>query len=230
MENEKNMSEKDSLNLIAGMIQQAKAGYYHDSGIGAILWGSVVSIAGFMTFLQLHFNWPIAFDWWLLTFFALFPQIIISRKERKKMVVRTHVGVALDTVWVIFGVSIFAIILYLNIAPLMAEKFLSESGFVLLKKNIETGAFTDYSFRWGFSPGSLFLLLYALPTMVTGVVKKFRPMIFGAVVTYLFFITSLFTQNPMDQLMMGTAGLINWLIPGLILNRKYKAARNQVHV
>lgn len=107
---EEKFSEKESLRLITEMIHQAKAGYYHDSGLGAILWGTVVGIAGFMSFLQLYFDWSWNFDWWLLAFFAIIPQIFISINESKKKEVRTYVGKALDIVWVIFGISIFAII------------------------------------------------------------------------------------------------------------------------
>jgi hypothetical protein len=230
MENDKSFTEKDSLRLITEMIHQAKAGYFHDSGAGAILWGSVVSFAGFMTFLQLHFDWKIDFDWWLLTFFALIPQVILSMQERKKKLVRTHVGLVLDTVWIIFGVSIFAIILYINIVPLMAGRFMEEAGFTLLKKDLTTGVLSDFEFRWAFSPGSLFLLIYALPTMLTGLVKKFRPMVIGAGITYLLFIVSLFTENPIDQLMMGISGLINWLIPGLILRKRYRSMQKDTNV
>jgi hypothetical protein len=66
--------------------------------------------------------------------------------------------------------------------------------------------------------------------MVTGVVQKFRPMIYGAIVTYIFFVLSLYTRNPVDQLLMGVSGLINWLIPGLILRKRYLKAENPKHV
>jgi hypothetical protein len=221
MESEKNFSEKESLRIITEMIAEAKGGYFHDSGIGAILWGAVVGFAGFMTFLSLQFDWQFEFDWWILTFLALIPQAIISYKERKKKVVKTQIGLALDTVWVIFGISIFAIITYSNVTPVVTEKFLEDAGYVLMKKDLETGSITEYHLLWAFSPGSLLLLTFAMPTMVTGVVKKFRPMILGAIITYLFFVISLFTKNPIDQLLMGISGVINWLLPGLILRSKY---------
>lgn len=229
MENKTDFSERDSLRLIADTIQQAKAGYYHDSGIGAMLWGSVVSFAGFMTFLQLQLGWKIDFDWWLLALIALVPQFIISRREKRNRVVQTHLGNALDKVWLIFGVSIFAVVFYINIAPTVSNQFLAESGYALLKKNLTTGEVTDYQLQ-GISVGSLLLIVYAMPTMVTGLVRKFKPMIIGGVVTYLLFIASLFTNSPIDQLLMGISGLVNWLIPGLILNKRYKEARNKANV
>jgi len=230
MEAENKFSEADSLRLIAATIQEAKGGYYHDSGIGAIFWGTVISIAGLMTFLTLQFKWDNDFDWWLLALFALVPQIFISIREGNQKVVKTHVGRALDMVWILFGFSIFAIIFYMNFSPVMHMRFLAEDGTALLAKDLATGETRDYSMSVAPSPGSLLLLLYAFPTMVTGVVQKFRPMIVGAIITYVFFVISIYTRNPVDQLLMGISGLLNWLVPGLILRKRYLKAQKLLHV
>ena len=230
MDQEKSLSEKESLKIITDMIAQAKGGYYHDSGIGAILWGSVVGLAGFMTFFQLYFNWSWTFDWWLLALFALVPQFFITLRERKNNIVKTHVGLALDTVWIIFGISIFAILFYMHRAPPMANVFMLEDGYALLRRHVDSGEITPFSLSIAPSSGSLLLLIYALPTMVTGVVKKYWPMIIGALITYVFFVISLYTRNPIDQLLMGVSGLVNWLIPGLMLRAKYNQSRKTGNV
>jgi hypothetical protein len=56
MDAENKLSEAESLRLIAATIQEAKGGYYHDSGIGSIFWGAVISFAGLMTFLTFSLN------------------------------------------------------------------------------------------------------------------------------------------------------------------------------
>ncbi len=230
MEAEKNFSEKDSLKLIAEMIAQAKAGYYHDSGVGALLWGTVVSIAGFLTFFDLYFQWNTGFDWWLLALFAIIPQVYISYRERKAKLVQTHVGRALDVVWAAFGISIFAVIFYMHQAPATSMQFLLEDGFTLAKQNLDTGETEPFQLSTAPSPGSLLLLMYAFPTIVTGVAQKFKPMVFGALLTYLLFVVSLYTRSSVDNLFMGVAGLVNWLIPGLLLNAKYKKSKKGSHV
>lgn len=230
MDAENKLSEAESLRLIAATIKEAKGGYYHDSGIGSIFWGAVISFAGLMTFFNLQFKWEIDFDWWLLALVALVPQIFISLREGKQKVVKTHVGRALDMVWILFGFSIFAIIFYFNMSAQNFMKFMAENGTALLSKNLATGEISNYTLSVAPSPGSLLLLLYAFPTMVTGVVQKFRPMIFGAIITYVFFIISLYTRNPADQLLMGISGLLNWLIPGLILRNRYLKAEKLQHV
>jgi len=68
---------------------------------------------------------------------------------------------------------------------------------------------------------SLLILVYALPTLVTGVVKKFRPMLYGAIIAYVLFVVSCFTANKYDLLFSAVVAIICWLIPGLILRRRY---------
>ena len=65
-EAEKILTEKESLELISQMINKAKNSY-HDSGIGPILWGSVIALCSLVTFLQIRFDFPLPFDIWYLT-------------------------------------------------------------------------------------------------------------------------------------------------------------------
>jgi len=89
-----------------------------------------------------------------------------------------------------------------------------------LQKNIATGEVKDYHF---FIPSlsSVYLIIYAFPTIATGLINKFKPMIWGAVVCYALFFISLYTSFKYDMLMLGLAGIANWLIPGLILRDRY---------
>ena len=54
-EQEKVLTEKESLELISQMINKAKNSY-HDSGIGPILWGSVIALCSLVTFFQIRFG------------------------------------------------------------------------------------------------------------------------------------------------------------------------------
>ena len=46
---EKQLNEKESLELIATMINKAKDSYY-DTGIGCIMWGAVIAICSIVKF------------------------------------------------------------------------------------------------------------------------------------------------------------------------------------
>ncbi len=81
----KKMTEQESLNLITNMIQKAK-GSYHDTGIGPLLWGTVVSIASFVSYFERIYHFRLPFDIWLIVLAAIIPQIVISIREKNQSV------------------------------------------------------------------------------------------------------------------------------------------------
>jgi hypothetical protein len=219
---EKKMTEQESLRLITEMIQKARGGRFHEGGEGAILWGSVVGLAGILTFFHRLYKWPFEFDWWFLPLFALIPNYFLTRAEKRKKLVKSHEERALDTVWIVFGISVFCLAAYGNVATYISANNLEKAGLELLERNIKTGELKQIS---PFVPSfaSLMMVLYAFPTLVTGIVLKFKPMLWGALFCYALFCLSLFTSAMYDQLLSGIAGIVNWLIPGLILRHRYIA-------
>lgn len=216
---EKQLSEKESLQLIEEMISKAKHSY-HENGTSAILWGSIVALCGFVMFAELFFHFYIGFDIWLLTLAAFIPQVFISLRERRNRKVISHTEAAMNTIWVVFTISMFALVFYFNVVPGATDRFLAHEG---TKIFIATADGKTHSFHYDVpSAGSLLMLLYAIPTFATGLAYKFRPMIYASVLCYIFFIISCFTPTAYDMLLNGFAGIFNWLIPGLILRRKFK--------
>jgi hypothetical protein len=72
------------------------------------------------------------------------------------------------------------------------------------------------------SATSLFMLMYGIPTFITGGVFKFKPMIFGGLTCWVLAVASMYTDFTIDMLFMAACGLFAWLIPGIILWRRYK--------
>lgn len=216
---EKQLTEQESLELITEMLQKAK-GHFHTSGVSAILWGSVVGIAGIVSYLQLAFGFYIGFDVWLIVMAAIIPQIIISIRESRQRKVLTHQESFLNVVWAIYSISIFALVFYNNVVPGVLVNELATNGQVLLVKNTTTGELANWTPRVS-SASSLFLILYAIPTLATGITCKVKPMIAGGILCYVFFIISCFTPTKYDHLMNGVAGIVSWLIPGILLRMRY---------
>lgn len=216
---EKQLSEKESLRLITEMIQKAKSSF-HESGASAILWGTVVALCGLISFSELQWNFIVGFDIWLLILVAILPQIYIVFREKKRKLVKTYQQAATDNVWIVYAISIAALALYQNIVPSVSDKLMLQDGIQLLQKNIQTGEVKDYHFITP-SLSSVYLIIYAFPTIATGLINKFKPMIYGAVMCYGFFVISLYTSFKYDMLLTGLAGIANWLIPGLILRSRY---------
>ena len=61
MADQKQMTEQESLDLITNMIQKAK-GSYHETGIGSLLWGTVVTLASVITYFERTYDFYIGFD------------------------------------------------------------------------------------------------------------------------------------------------------------------------
>ena len=226
MEEEK-FSEAESLRLITEMIQKAKHSF-HENGTSAILWGSVVGVAGIINFAELYWHFYIGFDIWLIVMAAIIPQVFISIRRSKSRKVITHTEAAMNTIWVVYGISIFALVFYFNVVPGVSDQFLASKGISLIQHNAD--GTTKPFHLYPLSHGSLLLLLYAIPTLVTGIAHKFKPMIYAAILCYIFFLISCFTTTAYDMLLNGLAGIFNWLIPGLILRRMFYRQKKVMNV
>lgn len=216
---EKQLSEKESLQLITEMIGKAKHSY-HENGTSAILWGSVVAVCGFVMFAELYFHFYIGFDIWLLTFIAFIPQIFISINQRKSRKVISHTEAAMNSIWAVYAISMFALVFYFNVVPGVSDRLFADEGTKIVITTAD-GAINNFHYNIP-SAGSLLLLMYAIPTFATALAYKFRPMIYGSILCYSFFVISCFTPSAYDMLLNGFAGIFNWLLPGLILRRRFK--------
>ena len=220
MENEKKLSEQESLALITNMIQRAKSSY-HDSGASLLLWGTVVTIASFVSYLRETLHFSIGFDIWLILLVAIIPQVFISIKERKQRQFKSHTDIALNAVWLTYAITLFGLTLYQNIVPGITTELIKGEGWMMMKHYIDDSK-PDEILR-PFVPGifSIYLLVFALPTLITGIVKKFKPMIIGAVIAYILFIMSCFTPLKYDMLFGAIVAMACWFIPGIIVRKRY---------
>lgn len=223
MPEEKILTEQESLQLITEMIHKAKSNF-HESGTSAILWGTVVGIAGLVSFAQRFWHFEIGFDIWFIVLAAFIPQMIISIREGKSRRVLTYEESSMNAIWLVYGISIFVLNFYLSVVPGVSDRIFSEAGQELLLKDLKTGE-TKHYVPGIMSGSSLLLLLYAIPTLAVGIARKFYPMIIGGVLCYVYFLVSCFTITTYDYLFNGIAGISCWLIPGLILRNRYQKAR-----
>ncbi|HZE86047.1 MAG TPA: hypothetical protein VE035_17125 [Puia sp.] len=105
------LTEQESLELITRMINKTKHDYL-DTGVSALLWGSVISISSLLSFASYYQNWGWG-EWvWWLTYLAVIPQIIISWRDKKKRKYRTYSEDAMGGIWISFGISMFLLSYY----------------------------------------------------------------------------------------------------------------------
>ena len=215
---EKQLTEKESFDLIASMINKAKASR-HATGMGALMWGIVIAVCSLVKLSELQFGFRLPFDIYLLALAAVIPQVFISIKEKKERKVKAYDDIYMDYLWLGFGISIFLMILITNNIYAGMEPMVKQY------KELTAGRtdWTDFSFSEFVSP--LFLLIYGLPTFVTGAACKFRPMFWGGLFCWACCIITIFTTIKIDLLLTALSAILAWLIPGIIMERDYRKAK-----
>lgn len=80
-----------------------------------------------------------------------------------------------------------------------------------------------YNSKYGTNESStLVMILYGIPTFITGGMVKFKPLIIGGVACWIISAISIYTPVKTDMLLMALCGLVAWLIPGIILWNRYQ--------
>jgi len=204
---EQQLSGEQSLALITQMINRAKDAC-HQTGIAAIMWGAVIAVCALVRLAELQFGFKLPVDIYWLTVIAVIPQIWFNIREKKERQVRTWGDEFMDYLWTAFGICIFLLIVILK---------------VLYNNGAAEGTFKMYEFQ-----SALFLLLYGLPTFVSGQAMKFRPMMIGGIFCWICCVASLFTSFRVDLLLIAAAALLAWFVPGIIMERDYRKAKREL--
>jgi hypothetical protein len=205
---EENFSPEQSLKVINEMISKAKGAYW-DTGVSAMMWGIVIAVCSLVKLSELQFNYELPFDIYWLAMIAIIPQVIISTRENKKRTVRTYEEFYLDYIWMTFGITIMLLIVITNV--------------IFNADGVKNGGFNFFEYI-----ASLFLLLYGIPTFITGAACKFRSMLWGGLLCWACCIISLFTNIKIDLILTAVSAVCAWLIPGIIMQREYKKAKKEL--
>lgn len=217
---EKKMSEQESLALITKMIHTAKNSFV-DTGIGPILWGTVISICALVQTAQIHYDFIFPFDIWLLALVAILPQIWISIQENKERKARSWTDQIITYVWMTFGIGVF-------ITNFISSTYAQQIGPVLQEYSRLTGKSTSLYF-WNYGTSYL-LFLYGVPTVITAAAHRFRLMLVGGILCWVCSIIGVYTPIKIDFLMMAACAIASWLIPGIVLRKKYLLQRKSKDV
>jgi hypothetical protein len=104
MEEEKQLSEKESLQLTNRMIHEAK-GYYYESGISALVYGFSIFVCSLLTYGVEKNLIIFPFHPFYILVPVFFIQGWIQYKEEKKKKAKTFTDEAIDFVWIGFFIS-----------------------------------------------------------------------------------------------------------------------------
>jgi hypothetical protein len=106
-ESEKELSSEESLKLINRMIYEAK-GYFHESGIGVLIWGFGVLLCSLLTYAVDVKIISFPFSPFYLLVPVFFVQLWIQLRENKMKKARTFTDEAIDYVWMGYFLSAIA--------------------------------------------------------------------------------------------------------------------------
>ena len=188
---EKHLTEQESLSLIESMIQRAKNNF-SESGTLYLVWGVTIFTCSLFQFIAIkYYHYSNAFYVWFLTWLVLIYQVIFLVKKHKKLTVRTYTDDILKYVWLCFTVCTFLMI------------------FILQSQKPYTSIYPAI------------LVLYAIPTFLSGMVLKVKPLTLGGTCCWALAVFSVFTAYEYQILFIAAAVLVAWIIPGIYLRKKY---------
>jgi len=191
MSEEQFSSPQDSLQLIESMINKAQ-NRFNENGHLYLLWGWVIFACSIVHFVLAY--WKL-YDQpqivWVATWGALIYQMIYIFRKKRKERVKTYTDEIIGYVWLVF-VILMALV-----------------GFLTGKAN-----------AWALM-NPLFLVLYGVPTFLTGAIIKFPPLQVGAFSCWILAVVSAFVPFQFQVLFFAIAVLSAWIIPGYLLRSQF---------
>ncbi len=190
---ETNFTEQDSLKVITEMIENSRA-KIRDNGFFYLLWGWLVLIASVTNFILLIVDYEKAWlPWPILMIGGGIASGIAGYKLGKNARVKTLFDTAMIYLWSSFLVLLFIIL------------FMAAKGTI----------------PW-IASNALIIALYGLGTFMSGGLLKFKPLIFGGVVSWALAIITLFIPDIYSLLTIALSIIIAYLIPGYMLKTRDK--------
>jgi hypothetical protein len=186
---DKTLNEKESLALIAQMIQNSQKRLERGAGGHMLVWGYATVFTTISVWLALHLtgnpNWN--FLWFLIPVIG-YPYIVF--KSRQPKLVKTYIDKVIKYIWIVIGIT----------------------GFLLSAASI-------FSFMWAFPILFVVILMMGMGSMLTGLVTEFKPSVIGAFVGMLIgFVNYLVPDYDVKMLTFALAFICISIIPGHILN------------
>jgi hypothetical protein len=191
---EQQFNEQNSLQLIESMINRAKNNF-SESGTLYLIWGIVIFVCSLSQFIGIHFfNYESIGYVWLLTWLVVIYQVFFLSKKAKKEKAKTYTADILKYVWICFAACLFMLIFILQFQH----------------------AFSSIT------PG--ILVLYGVPTFLSGAILKFRSLVIGGICCWALSVGAVFVPLDFQSLFICAAVLVAWIIPGLLLRKRYQSS------
>ena len=191
---EKFMTEKESMELITSMINKAK-NRFNENGWLYIFWGWLIFVCCAVQFIALFFfHNQNAYYIWYATWLGPFLQIFYLKKKNNQRNLKTYTDEIAAFIWMVFLVCITLLV------------------YILIHFKIYDAICPAV------------LVMYGMPTFLSGIILKFTTLKIGGISCWLFAVVSVFVPYDFQLLLISFAVIIAWLIPGYLLRSKFKIA------
>ena len=185
----------ESLTVIQAMINKAKD-QFSENGHLYLVWGWAILVCSIGHFVLIRFfDYQYASMIWMLTWVAIIYQTYYLWKQEKRKKVRTYTDHIIGWVWITFVILMFLFGFLFSIA--LGKQYY---------QYMNVG----------------FLALYGMPTFLSGITLRFKPLIYGGITCWLLSIIACFTPYQFHLLLLGFAVIIAWIVPGYILKARFK--------
>ena len=180
-----------SLQLIESMINHAK-NKLSDNGHLYLLWGWVVLVCSIGQFAAIKWQLVNRPEWiWSLTWLAFLYQTIYLARRKKKSRVNTYTDELLKAVWIVFV----------------------GCGLIM-------GVVVSKGGSWE-TMYPLILMLYGVPTILSGVILRFKPLVAGGLICWVLSIVAPFIPLLYNLLLVAVAVIAAWIIPGYLMQKRF---------
>jgi hypothetical protein len=194
------LTPEESFGIINKAISNFKMNYRESAKI-FLLWGWILTLASFSNFIILR---------------------ILHIKEAYNLMGAYSLGI-----WAVFGLAGFVILFFMERQMTREKKVYSYLDGYLKNLWTVTGASFFVAalicIKLNIAPPPIMLLIAGLSTTTSGLLIKFKPLIIGGILFFVFgFITTL-VLNEYMALIVGAAIICGYLVPGYLL----KSAKEQ---
>ena len=190
---ESEFNETQALKVVDEMIAMAR-NRIDEQGFLFLLWGWIVVVGNLLGYLwyTMERYELIGMSWGALSIVGFAATIIYIVKREKQRQVRTYLDNFMAYLWGAFIISLLIFQVFL----------VSQKEFELISPAI--------------------LIIAGLATFTTGGAIKFRPLIAGGVVFWVFSAVTFLVQSDLQFLISAVAMIGGYLIPGYMLRTKFK--------
>lgn len=197
----KNLTPEDSFNIINKAIANFKMNY-KESAKTFLLWGWTLTLASFSHFIIIK---------------------ILKSEEFYGLKVGNWelTGLFIIGNWAVFILSSF-IIQFFMLRNINKDKIVYSylDNYIAKLWQVTAASFFVATFicvKLDIAPPAIMLLIAGIATTTSGLLTKFRPLIFGGIAFFIFSIATTFVSNENIALINGVAIICGYLIPGYFL-------------